>query len=268
MSTTRAARRKGGEKTAKARGGGVAPVLLIIAVLAAWSACAVFFFLSRGSILYYGDAEAHLNIARRILDSRTPGPDQIGTVWLPLPHLLMLPFIRNNALWQTGLAGAIPSAFCFVAAGAFLFAAVRRLFGSTAAAVAATALLALNPNLLYLQPPPMTEPVFLAGFLALVYFTVLFRQTDSPFAAAGAGAACLACTLTRYEGWFLIPAVSLYFLLTAKQNRLRNAVIFGAVASLGPLCWIAHNWWYYGDGLAFYRGEWSAMAIQGARPYP
>ena len=40
----------------------------------------------RGYVLYYGDAEAHLNIARRIVDSRTPGPEQIGTVWLPLPH--------------------------------------------------------------------------------------------------------------------------------------------------------------------------------------
>ncbi len=70
---------------------------------------------ARATLLYYGDAEAHLNIARRIVDSRTPGCDQIGTVWLPLPHLLMLPFVRNDWLWRSGLAGAIPSAICFVA---------------------------------------------------------------------------------------------------------------------------------------------------------
>ncbi|MCL4402541.1 MAG: glycosyltransferase family 39 protein [Acidobacteria bacterium] len=263
-----ATQRKGGGKTAKSQGGGVGPVLLVLSILAAWSACAVFFFFSRGSILYYGDAEAHLNIARRILDSRTPGYDQIGTVWLPLPHALMLPFISNDALWRSGLAGSIPSAFCFVIAGAFLFATIRRLFGSTAAAVTATALLALNPNVLYLQSTPMTEPIFLAGFLALLYFSVWFRQSESPFAVIGAGIACLWCTLTRYEGWFLIPAVTLYFLIAAKRNRLRSAILFGALASLGPLYWMAHNWWFFGDGLAFYRGPWSAQAIQGAVPYP
>ena len=35
----------------------------------------------------------------------------------------------------------------------------------------------------------------------------------------------------------------------------------GAVASLGPLYWLAHNWWYWGDCLEFYRGPYSAKAI-------
>ena len=71
--------------------------------------------------LYYGDAEAHLNIARRILDSRTPGPEQIGTVWLPLPHLLMIPFVMHDDWWRSGLAGRSPVVRLFRDAGAFLF---------------------------------------------------------------------------------------------------------------------------------------------------
>src|SRR4051794_19433560 len=74
----------------------------LLLVLAAGGAAAWFY--SKGYVCYYGDAEAHLNIARRIVDSLTPGRDQIGTVWLPLPHLLMLPFAANDHLWQTGLA--------------------------------------------------------------------------------------------------------------------------------------------------------------------
>ena len=110
-------------------------------LLAAWSAFAVWFFFSRGWLLYYGDAEAHMNIARRVLDSQTPSYDQFGTVWLPLPHVLMLPFVRIDALWLSGLAGAIPSAACFVLGATFLFAAVRRIFDSTAAAAAAVAVM-------------------------------------------------------------------------------------------------------------------------------
>ena len=59
-------------------------------------AAAVAWFYRTGAILYYGDAEAHLNIARRIVDSRTPGWCQLGTTWLPLPHLLMIPLVRHD----------------------------------------------------------------------------------------------------------------------------------------------------------------------------
>jgi len=44
--------------------------------LSVWGAAWTRFFYQRGYLAYYGDAEAHLNIARRILDSRTPGYDQ------------------------------------------------------------------------------------------------------------------------------------------------------------------------------------------------
>src|ERR1700758_531407 len=50
----------------------------------------------RGDILLFGDAVAHINIARRVFDSRTPGPLQLGTVWLPLPHLLIMPFVVSR----------------------------------------------------------------------------------------------------------------------------------------------------------------------------
>src|SRR6202795_1132006 len=119
---------------------------IVILLIAALAIAAVRWSLAHGYILYYGDAEAHLNIARRILDSRTPGPEQIGTGWLPLPHLLMLPLAMPDAWWKSGRAGALPSAVYFAMAGAFLFAAARRVFDSTAAALAATLLFALNPN--------------------------------------------------------------------------------------------------------------------------
>ena len=61
--------------------------LLAVVVLALLSAGAVRFVYQHGYILYYGDAAAHLNIARRVADSRTPGLDQLGTVWLPLPKM-------------------------------------------------------------------------------------------------------------------------------------------------------------------------------------
>jgi hypothetical protein len=242
--------------------------LWLALALTLWSAGAVWFFYAHGWLLYYGDAEAHLNGARRILDSQTPGYEQLGPPWLPLLHVLILPFARNEELWRSGLAGAIPPAFCFVVAGLFLFAAARRIFRSTPAALAAAALFACNPNMMYLQSIAMTEAVFAAALMALLYFSVRFRETQGWGALCGAGIAAYAGTLTRYDGWFLLPFAAAYFFFTAKRRRVPVALLFSLLAAAGPLCWLFHNWWLTGDALDFYRGPYSAQAIQGGQYYP
>lgn len=235
--------------------------LAAVLMLAALASAVLSWVQAKGWVILYGDAEAHLNIARRIVDSRTPGYDQTGTVWLPLPHWLMLPLVRHDALWRNGLAGALPAAAGFVAAGAFFYAACRVVFGARPLALAALALLALNPNLLYMQSTAMTEPVWLATLTALLYFTERFRARPSARFAAAAGAASLAGSLTRYEGWFLIPFVTAYLLLVGGRRRWLFGLLYAALASLGPLYWLAHNWWLHGNPLEFYNGPYSARAI-------
>src|SRR5215831_19902002 len=88
---------------------------LLSGLATAISIGALIFYYHQGAILLYGDAVAHINIAQRIFDSRTPGLFQLGTVWLPLPHLLDVPFIWNNWLWQSGLGASIPSMLAYVA---------------------------------------------------------------------------------------------------------------------------------------------------------
>ncbi len=264
---------RGSKSSAHSRRSSAAAVaVLLAAVLSVIGTGAAWWCFERGYPLYYGDAEAHLNIARRILDSRTPGPDQIGTVWLPLPHFLLIPLVMRDTWWHSGLAGVLPSLVCFVLAGTFLFCAARRVYSSSGAALAVALLFALNPNILYLQGTPMTEMPFLASLAALLWAALWFRDSQSLWAIVIAAAASNAASLTRYEGWFLIPFVCVYMLMTAKHKRY--AILFGALAALGPLAWLAHNQYYYGNALEFYNGPYSAGAIyqrqlaQGAAPYP
>jgi hypothetical protein len=227
---------------------------------------------AHGYVLYYGDAESHFDIARRIVDSRTPGPEQIGTGWLPLPHILLIPFVMHGNWWQTGFGGAVPSAACFALAAIFLFGAAQRAFSSIPAAFAAMLVFLLNLNMLYLSSTPMTEPVFAASVAALLFATFWFRDSQSIWALLLAAVASNAASLTRYEGWFLIPFTCLYLLIVAKNKWL--AILFGALVSLAPLAWLAHNRFYDGDALEFYRGQWSALGIykrqlaQGMARYP
>ncbi len=235
---------------------------------AAVMAAAVTYFYKTGATLYSGDAESHLDIARRVIDSRTPGWPQLGTTWLPLPHLLMIPLVQNDWLWQTGLAGGIVSGFCMTLAGTFLFAAMRRFFGSALAGWAAAGVFLLNPNTLYLGSIPMTEAAYFASLFGLVYFSARFAETQGWGALISAGVTACAGTLTRYEAWFLLPFVAVYLLIVGGKRRWWAVGWFCAIAGAGPAMWFWHNWWYFEDALYFYRGPWSAMAIQGKLPYP
>ncbi|MCU1261565.1 MAG: hypothetical protein JWO80_4450, partial [Bryobacterales bacterium] len=232
------------------------------------SAVAIWFFYSNGSLMFFGDAEAHLNIARRIVDSRTPGYREFGTVWLPLPHALMLPFVGDMRLWRSGLAGAIPSAACFVIAACFLFAAARRIFAGDGPAAVATALFVCNPNALYLQSTAMTEPVFFACLFGLLYCTVAFQETQLWRYIAGAGVMAALGALTRYEGWLLMPFCAVFFFIAARARRWQAALLFSILAGLGPVLWIAYNWWVFDNPLEFFNGPGSPKDIQAGKPYP
>ncbi|HEY3838074.1 MAG TPA: hypothetical protein VGL72_15945 [Bryobacteraceae bacterium] len=231
------------------------------------SLIAVVWFYHYGFTLYWGDAEAHLNIARRVVEARTTGYDELGSPWLPLPHVLMLPFVIHDSLWRTGLAGAIPSALCFTAAAAMLFASVRRVLGSSAA-WCAMALFVLNPNALYLQSIPMTEACFFFGLMGVLFFTARYRDSQSIADLVGAALLCETASVTRYEGWIFIPFVGIYILLVSDRSRVVRFVLFGVLASLGAAWWLFYNWWLTSNPLDFYNGPNSAMAIQGGVPYP
>jgi hypothetical protein len=182
-----------------------------------------------GLTLSHYDARGHLVVARRIADSITPGWQQIGAVWLPLPHLLNFLPAQIDLLYRTGLAAVAMSIAAFAAAAGTIAWIVRRLTGSAAAAVVGAAVFALNPNVLYLQATPMTEPLLLA--LTLIAVALLIRLTspdgvEQPGerqAAAVGWTLALAC-MTRYEAW----PVTICALLAAVYAWWRSGVGFPA----------------------------------------
>jgi hypothetical protein len=234
---------------------------LLITAAAAW-------FFRHGYLLYYGDAQAHLNASRGIIDSHTPGYGQIGTPWLPLLHLICLPFVRNDWLWSTGLAGTIPVALCLVTAGTFFYLAAREAYGNSLSAIAVVGCFALNPNVLYLASIPMTEIVFLAGLSVLLFSMLRFRATGKARFLFLGTAASWSMSLTRFDGWFLIPFATLAFALFAPRRRWCVLIGFGMAAGLAPIYWCAHSWWQSSNPLDFYNGPFSAAAIQGPASYP
>src|SRR5579871_5119154 len=145
------------------------PDLNLLALVACCASVSAFLFRYRNAeVLLYGDAIAHINIARRVFDSKTPGLLQLGTVWLPLPHLLMIPFLISTEMWRRGVGGSIPSMAAYVFAVVGIFRLTRSALSpgpepdapARIAAWTAAIVFAANPNLIYMQATAMGEVVY------------------------------------------------------------------------------------------------------------
>lgn len=235
--------------------------LVVWSIIVAVAAASLYFFYSHGLNNLYGDAMAHMEGARRIFDSRTPGYGEIGTVWLPLCHLLASPLAINDFLWRTGLAGGLVSTAAFAVAAWFLFCLAFEMNRNHAAAVVGLAVFLLCPNMLYLASTPLTEPVAVLWAVVVAYALFRFREGGQLRALLGAAAAAFLGTLTRYDGWFLLPFAALFVLLARRdhwQVRLRHAFLFLLISAAGPVLWMLHNAYRYGNAWEFYIGPSSS----------
>ncbi len=241
-------------------------VLSLIAIAWSWT---------HRALLNYGDAIAHLHIARRVFDSRYPGLQELGSVWLPLPHLLMLPFVQVYAWWANGIAGTIPSALAWLAACVGLYRLARHWMRPVAAALALT-FFALNPNLLYLQTTAMTEPLFVCEMvwvvLGLVEWSEALKRNERdrlPWLHAWIALWLVAAIFTRYDGWIMaLLAWSAMGVVLLRRSELgaKSGVgsfwIWSMVLVAAPVAWFAYNAVTFGDWLDFARGPYSAKAIE------
>ena len=185
----------------------------VLAGVAAWVTVA-----REGLVLSHYDARAHLVVARRVIDSLTPGWQQLGAVWLPLPHLIQLLPAQLDYFYRTGAFASTVSLAAFAVTVWAAASLVLRTTGSQIGAATATALLVLNPNLLYLQSTPMTEPLLLAViFVAVLWLHEWVSLTASPQAGTGHSVTAhhvrpklawvlFAAAWTRYEAWPIIAA--------------------------------------------------------------
>jgi hypothetical protein len=255
-------------------------VRLLLWLATCVSVIAFLFYFKHGEVLLYGDAVAHLNIARRVFDSKTPGLLQLGTVWLPLPHLLMIPFLLSTQMWRTGVGGSIPSMMAYVLGVVGIFRLVRGVFSrrvepdapARVAAWSAALIYGLNPNLIYMQSTAMGESLYLAFFIwAVAYFSESARGDSKALTKCGL---CLAAAcLTRYDGWFLAVAMAGAVLIlnilprdaTARFGfRFPRAALarFIFLAAVGPILWLTYNGIVYRNPLEFENGPYSAKAIE------
>lgn len=225
-------------------------VFLAATGLGSW---ALWLYLDKDLTLMFNDAVAHLNISRQVIDSATPSFSQLGGVWLPLPHVLMLPTIWNDTMWHTGLSGSIVSLLAFGLSAAYMHRLIQALTENGLAALLGTALFATNANLLFMQATPMTEALTIFLIVGATFHLLRWTQGGSLLQFALSAMFVMAATMTRYETWILAPAGMAVVAVTAFHRHRTFShvegftVAWGVLACYGILLWLLYNQVIFGD---------------------
>lgn len=242
-------------------------VFLLIVLLGIISIFTFIIFYTNGLGLAYNDARSHLDIGRRVVEGLKPGLAQLGSVWLPLPHVLMIPTVWNDFFWHTGLSGAIQSMISFVATGLLIMAFLRHLkvgiFGQLVGLLA----FVFNLNILYLQSTAMTELLLIATMLASSYELLRWYTQENLVYLIRTAFWIMLATLIRYDGWFLLFHATVLVLLYAwKRYGIKKVegmfFFFTTFAGVGVVLWLLWNLMIFNDPLYFALGPYSAHSQQ------
>lgn len=243
--------------------------VLILIFSIACSSFFISFYFFQGYTLAYGDAESHLNIAKRVIDSLTPGMAQLGGIWLPLPHILMIPFIINDSLWRSGVGGAIVSGICYVISTIFIYKIIFAFTKNMIASLLGSLVFCLNANILYMQSTPMSELPLIVFFILSLYFYFSYLENDTKlFYLIAAGFFGLLATLSRYDGWFLVMfelvGLVLFYIRSGwKNHELEGkAILFGTLSFFGIVLWLLWDKLILGDAFYFTNSPFSAKSQQ------
>lgn len=240
---------------------------IVVLLLSGLSVLYFWTYLNNGLGLSYNDARSHLDIGRRVVEGLKPGLAQLGSVWLPLNHLLMVPFIWNDWMWHSGLAGAIQGMAGFVGTGAIIYLYLQTLKVGRIGRLVGVAVFAANVNILYLQSTAMTEILLLATMTAGCYWLLLWHSRDRVLDLIKSAFFIMLATLVRYDGWFLAGFASMIVGLQAwirhGFRRIEGtSILFLTLGLVGIVGWFMWNQLVFSDALYFILGPFSAHAQQ------
>jgi hypothetical protein len=265
----------------RARRGGDRATWIVALCATILSVVAYIVSVKQGTILIYRDAISHLEIARRVTSgSEGFSVAQLGSVWLPFQHMLMLPFVWIDGLYYSGFAGSMVSMAAFVGTVVLIYKTVARLGDNKFAGIIGAAIFALNVDMLYMQTTPMTESLLYCMLAGAVYSLVAWADTDKLKYLVLSGLFSIAAALTRYEAWPIVACfvVSVGIITwwrldpsdingspeTRNQRRSRleaHLIFFGLLGGLGVAAWMTWNWFIFGNPLNFQIGDYAKPSL-------
>lgn len=184
-----------------------------------------------------GDLIAHLHIPRVVVDNGShSGLANLGTVWLPVYHILLIPFVSIDVLYSTGLAGTIVNSMMISGTCTLLY----RLTGSKMGIVASGLFLINVYTLAYGAASHMMATGLFLTLLSVYYFKGYWEKGNvTEFMKCSLS--FIPATLCRYEAWIVASLAVLLFVIRELKNRLEYRLAYAHLPFWGIFAWLFWN---------------------------
>ena len=196
---------------------------------------------------YAHDLFSHLYIAKNVIDNGYESKlANLGTVWLPLYHLILLPFVKLNSLYYTGLAGAIVNSIMQSAIGSTIYLIIKGRTGVIAALLYGT----LTYSLIHASSSYMVVAGIYFSIIGIFYFQQYIQNHSYGHLIKSIFLFMLA-SITRYETWPLLVGVTLIILFKERKKKPTFTASLIFPLYWGIIGWLIYNKIIFGDMFEF-----------------
>jgi hypothetical protein len=216
-----------------------------------------------------GDVLAHLYIPRVVVDNgENSGFALLGTVWLPLQHILMIPLVSIDILYTTGLAGTILNAFMVGGITCLIYRLAGSFGSSTLSGALASLIFLLAPyNLFVVGSSPWQPPTGVFFMLLGIYYFKQYLERDDTKAFMKCSGAMILGTLSRYETWPVAVLMAMIFALRELMRKRAYRIVYVNFLFWGVAYWLFYNLSIFRDPLIWLRMPWVPQYAPGESYY-
>ena len=223
----------------------------------------------RGSVFTSGDSIAHTYIAGSIFNNGAHSKvANLGTVWLPLFHLLLAPLTLIKPLYSVGLAGTIVNGIATGGILVYLSRIVRSVTPRRDIRYGAILLFLASGLTAIYAATPMTEQTSIFFALGGTYYFHRYWTEESMPDFVFASIFIALATLVRYEFWFVAVAVVLMMVVNEVRNRRVHNLAFFHLPLWGGFLWIVWNAGLFGDPFYFIASKTMPVSVSLISPMP
>ena len=179
------------------------------------------------------------------------------SAWLPLTHLLLLPFAASAALLHTGVM--LPAILCYLLSTACVFIAARCLTQDSRASFIGSLLFIFNPTLLMLNTLSFNDWLCITTLTMTCCYFLLWSRHNGLSSLIGTAISSLLATLTCYDGWALFLSLIAFMIAIGWLKRQSRAhiesslIAFGMLGALGIGVWMLCCGTLFDDPFVFLR---------------
>ena len=202
------------------------------------------------------DLIAHLYIPRVVIDNgENSGFTNLGTVWLPIYHILLIPLVVVDPLYTTGFAGTLLNALITACITCLVYRLVRGFGGRWWHGVVASMLFLLSPiNLVGNGCSAQMSPIGVLFTLLSAYYFKQYLEGDDLRTFMKCCATVMAGTLSRYEVWPVAILLAIFFTLKELSKKRMHRIVYTNFLFWGMAYWLFYNLAIFRDPLAWIYG--------------